>query len=157
MRHLLFLAAVVLSPLCAGEVLAAKAKGCFTTPEIKAEQEIRHGIYLREAANRCNARYLPGAKDRWQKLEAANGTKFRAANDKRSKAWEREFPDDWKYKITYADGRLVTYDRNIPLTAGFCENIDELLAAVEKGGYGAFSKQSKLLRNEVTEDYRLCQ
>ena len=156
MRYTFVLAALVLS--LPGAVLAAgKPKACFTLPEIKAEQEIRHGIYLREAANRCNARFLPGAKDRWQKVEAANGTKFKAANDKRSKAWEREFPDDWKYKITYADGRLVTYDRNIPLTAGFCENIDELLAAVEKGGYGAFSKQSKLLRNEVTEDYKACQ
>ncbi|MBI3447159.1 MAG: hypothetical protein HY055_17775 [Magnetospirillum sp.] len=156
MRRSLFVSAFLLSLLGAATA-GAKPKGCFTLPELKAEQEIRHGIYLREAANRCDARFLPGAKARWQKIEAANGVKFKAANAKRIKAWEREFPDDWKYKLTFADGRLVTYDRNIPLTSGFCDNIDDLLTTAEKGGYGALTKQIKPIRNEVVEDYKACQ
>ncbi|ARJ67515.1 hypothetical protein WV31_18555 [Magnetospirillum sp. ME-1] len=146
--------ALVLSPAAA---LAAQPKKCFSLPEIKAEQEVRQGIFLREAANRCNERLLPGARDRWQKIEGANGAKFRSAVDKRQKAWQREFPDDWKYQINYADGRLVTYARNISLTEGFCDNIDDLLQTIEKRGFAAFSKLSKVVRNQVTDDYKVCQ
>lgn len=147
--------AIALSPAFAWA--AGKPKNCFSTTEIKAEQEVRQGIFLREAANRCNERLLPGARDRWQKIEGANGAKFRSSVDKRLKAWEREFPDDWKYKINYADGRLVTFARNIPLTEGFCENIDELLQTIEKRGFAAFTKLSKTVRNQVTDDYKVCQ
>lgn len=136
---------------------AAAPKKCFSVPEIKAEQEVRQGIFLREAANRCNERLLPGARDRWQKIEGDNGAKFRSAVDRRQKAWSREFPDDWKYQINYADGRLVTYARNVPLTEGFCENIDELLQTIEKRGFAAFSKLSKVVRNQVTDNYKVCQ
>lgn len=146
--------ALVLSPAVA---LAAKPKKCFSTAEIKAEQEVRQGIFLREAANRCNERLLPGARDRWQKIEGANGAKFRSAVDRRQKAWQREFPDEWKYQINYADGRLVTYARNIPLTEGFCDNIDDLLQTIEKRGFAAFTKLSKVVRNQVTDDYKVCQ
>ena len=138
-------------------IQAAAPKKCFSLPEIKAEQEVRQGIFLREASNRCNERLLPGARDRWQKVETANGTKFRSSVDKRQKAWAREFPDDWKYQINYADGRLVTYARNISLTEGFCDNIDEILKAIEKKGFAAFSKLSKVVRNQVTDDYKVCQ
>ncbi|TAN74091.1 MAG: hypothetical protein EPN20_02860 [Magnetospirillum sp.] len=135
---------------------AAKPKHCFSLPEITAEREIRHGIYLREAAQRCNGQYITGSYDMWQKFEAANGVKFKAANEKRRKAWAREFPDDWQYKINHADGRLVTYARNIPRTQGFCDNIDDLLHEVDKRGYGGFSGQAKRLQNEVTADYKVC-
>ncbi len=154
MRLVLFAALAV---LISSPAAAAKPKKCFSLPEIRAEQEIRHGIYLREAAKRCDGRYLRGSNDMWQKFEAANATKFKAAMDKRKRAWEREFPDDWQYKINYADGRLVTYDRNVPLTTGFCENIDELLKEVDKRGYGGFSGQAKLIHNEVIDDYKVCQ
>lgn len=135
----------------------AAPKNCFATGEIKAEQEVRQGIFLREAANRCSERLLPGARDRWQKIEATNGQRFRNAVDKRRRAWGREFPDDWQYKLNYADGRLVTYARNIPLTEGFCDNIDELLQSIERRGYGAFSSLAKVVRNQVTDDYKVCQ
>lgn len=153
MRRTALVVAFFLIPAAA---LAAAPKKCFSAAEIKAEQEVRQGIFLREAANRCNERLLPGARGRWQKIEGDNGAKFRSAVDRRQKAWNREFPDDWKYQINYADGRLVTYARNIPLTEGFCENIDELLQTIEKRGFGAFTKLSKLVRNQVTDDYKVC-
>lgn len=154
----MFRAAIVLALLLSpAAALAAKPKKCFSTAEIKAEQEVRQGIFLREAANRCNERLLPGARDRWQKIEAANGAKFRSSVDRRQKAWQREFPDDWKYQINYADGRLVTYARHVSLTEGFCDNIDELLQTIEKKGFAAFTKLSKVVRNQVTDNYKVCQ
>ncbi len=150
---ILLLAFAVLSPSPA----AAKPKHCFSAPEISAEREVRHGIYLREASQRCDGQYLKGSNAIWQKFEAANGTKFKSAVDRRKKAWSREFPDDWQYKINHADGRLVTYARNLPRTQGFCANIDDLLKEVDKRGYGGFSAQAKLLQNEVIDDYKVCQ
>jgi len=147
---------VLILAVCVVPAQAAKPKRCFSLAELRAEQEIRHGIYLREAAKRCDGRFLTGSNALWQKLETANATKFRAAMDKRTKAWQREFPEDWKDKINHADGRLVTYDRNVPLTQGFCDNIDELLQEMDKRGYGGFSAQAKLLRNEVIDDYKVC-
>ena len=135
---------------------AAKPKHCFSRPEITAEREIRHGIYLREAAQRCDGQYLKGSNEMWQKFEAANGAKFKLAMDRRKRAWSREFPDDWQYKVTHADGRLVTFARNVPRTQGFCDNIDELLKEVDKRGYGGFSAQAKLIQNEVVADYKVC-
>lgn len=135
----------------------AKPKGCFSQPEIVAEQEIRHGIFLREAAKLCDGRFLKGSDALWRKFATANDLKFKTANDKRKRAWQREFPDDWQYKITHADGALVTFNRNIPLTQGFCDNVDDLLQTVSKRGYAGLSGQAKLLRNEVVQDYRICQ
>ncbi|CAA7626855.1 conserved exported hypothetical protein [Candidatus Terasakiella magnetica] len=157
MRSLILAVLPILMLLGATSAQAAKPKKCLSLPEITAEREIRHGIFMRESSNRCDGRFLRGSAQMWQKFEQANGTKLRAANGKRLKAWEREFPTDWRYKINYADGRLVTYDRNIPLTAGFCENVEELLQEVDKRGYAAFSAQAKLLQNEVVEDYKVCQ
>jgi hypothetical protein len=148
---------VVLVLLSAAFPAQAKPKRCLSPAEVVAEQEIRHGIYLREATGRCDSRLLPGAKARWQKFETANGQRFRNANQKRVRAWQREYPDDWQAQMNYADGRLVSYDRNIPLTAGFCENIDELMTTVEKRGYNGFSKQAKVVRNQVVADYKVCQ
>ncbi|RAU22114.1 hypothetical protein CU669_10585 [Paramagnetospirillum kuznetsovii] len=148
---LLAVSAPVLSTLA-----LAKPKACFSAPEITAEREIRHGIYMREAAKRCDGEYVKGTNAMWQKFEAANGTKFKSANDKRKKAWEREFPDDWVPKMNHADGRLVTFARNVPRTQGYCENIDEQLKELDKKGYGGFSAQAKVVHNEVIEDYKVC-
>ena len=141
-----------------GDALAApKPKRCLSPAEVNAEQEIRHGIYLREAAGRCDSLLLRGAKARWQKFEDANGQRFRNANQKRIRAWQREFPEDWQDQMNFADGRLISYDRHTPLTEGFCENIDNLLKTVEKSGYNGFAKQAKVVRNQVVEDYKVCQ
>lgn len=156
MRRPFSIIVLVAALLPAGPV-AAKPKYCFSASEIAIEREVRHGIYLREAARRCDGQYIKGSYDMWQKFEAANGAKFKSAMDKRKKAWSREFPDDWQYKINHADGRLVTYARNIPRTVGFCDNIDELLQEVDKRGYGGFSAQAKVVHNEVVADYKVCQ
>jgi hypothetical protein len=153
MRPFLLILILVASP---GLAVAAP-KGCFTTAEITSEREVRHGIYMREATKRCDIRFLKGATERWQKFETANGAKFRASVDRRKKAWQREFPDDWQYKVTHADGSLVTYARNIPYTEGFCDNIDELMTRIDKGGFAGFSKQAKWIQNQVVADYKVCQ
>jgi hypothetical protein len=138
-------------------VVEAKPKNCFTAPELAAEQEIRHGIYMRDSAKRCDGEFVRGVSALWQKFEAASATKLKAAMTKRQKAWEREFPDDWQAKMTHADGRLVTFSRHVPRTFGFCDNIEELLQEIDKRGYAAFAKQAKRVRNEVIGDYKVCQ
>lgn len=155
MRSAAILVSLVL--LMPAAAWAAKPKRCLSPAEVVAEQEIRHGIYLREASGRCDSRLLRGAKARWQKFETANGQRFRNANQKRINAWKREFPDDWQDQMNFADGRLISYDRHIPLTEGFCENIDNLLKTIESRGYGGFSKQAKVVRNQVVDDYKVCQ
>lgn len=158
MRRSITVVVLSLALLSSHAAMAAKPKHCFSPPEITAEREIRHGIYLREAARRCDEQqYTKGLNDKWQKFEGANGTRFKAAMDKRKRAWSREFPDDWQYKINHADGRLVTYARNIPRTQGFCDNIDDLMTEVDKRGYGGFSAQAKRIQNEVVADYKECQ
>lgn len=152
-RSILILALV----LVADPALAAKAKRCFSPPEITAEREIRHGIYMREAAKRCDGDYVKGANAIWQKFETTNGAKLRATNSKRVKAWQREFPDDWQFKMNHADGRLVTYARHVPRTMGYCENIDEQLQELDKKGYAGFTAQAKVVHNEVIDDYKVCQ
>ncbi len=155
-RPILVLAiAAVLLPWTSA--MAAKAKNCLSAPEVNAEREIRHGIYMREAARRCDGNYVIGTFNMWQKFEAASGAKFKASNDKRKKAWQREYPEDWQVKMNHADGRLVTYARNVPRTIGYCENIDDLLNDLDKKGYAAFTKQAKVVHNEVIEDYKVCQ
>ena len=156
MRRPLIIAVLVLAASVAAPA-AAKPKNCFSDAEIGAEREVRHGIYLREAARRCDEDYLKGSAAAWQKFETANGTRFRAANAKRVKAWKREFPDDWQTKMTHADGRLVTFARHLPRTGAFCDNIDGQLKEIGKRGYGAFATQSKRVHNEVIGDYKVCQ
>jgi hypothetical protein len=152
-RSLIILGLALLVPVSAQ---AAKAKRCLSPPEISAEREIRHGIYMREAAKRCDNDWVKGTSALWQKFEAANGTKFKAANGKRIKAWQREYPDDWQLKMNHADGRLVTYARHVPRTMGYCENIEEQLQELDKKGYAGFTKQAKVVHNEVIEDYKVC-
>jgi hypothetical protein len=152
-RPILIFCLALLMPVSAQ---AAKAKRCLSPPEIKAEQEVRHGIYMREAARRCDNDYVKGAYAMWQKFETANGAKFKAANDKRIKAWQREYPDDWQPKMNHADGRLVTFARHVPRTMGYCENIEEKLQDLDKKGYAGFTKQAKIVYNEVIDDYKVC-
>ncbi|CCG40719.1 hypothetical protein [Magnetospirillum molischianum] len=149
---------LLMLPVLSSSLLAApKPKQCFTGPELTSEREVRHGIYLREAARRCQGRFLPDSVKTWDTFEEANGAKFRAAVARRKKAWQREFPKDWQAKQNHADGSIVTYARNIPLTDGFCENIGELLTTISKRGYGGFSAQTKIIKNEVVQSYKACQ
>lgn len=157
MIRLVVVALVLLAALSASALAAPKPKKCFTLPELAAEREVRHGIYLREASRRCQGRFLPDSVKTWDAFEAANGAKFRAAVARRLKAWQREFPADWQAKQNHADGSIVTYARNLPLTEGFCENIGALLTTISKRGYGGFSAQTNIIKNEVVQAYKACQ
>lgn len=150
------LVALLLIPGFAGPAWA-KPKSCFSATELTAEREVRHGIFLREAARRCQGRFLPNSRKMWETFEEANATRFRGAVAKRMQGWRREFPDDWQVKQIRSDGQIVTYARNQAVTPGFCSNVDDLLQANAKRGYGGFSAQAKTIRNEVVEDYKQCQ
>ena len=116
----------------------AKPRRCFTSGELTAEREVRHGIFLREATKRCDARLLPGATKRWQTFEEANGARFRAAVSRRQKAWQREFPDDWLVKQTRADGQIVTYARHQPVWPAGCADVVGVMCVVGRRGSGGW-------------------
>lgn len=152
MRTLLLLVALLL-PFSEA---VAKPKKCLTTAEIQAEQEIRHGIFLREAASRCDTAYVKGTRQAWDTFYTQAAPRFGKAKDKRIKAWQREFPDTWQRDLTIADGRIVTYHRHFPLSRAYCEGVDDLVQLVVKKGYAGFSKQAKTIQNEVIADYKVC-
>jgi hypothetical protein len=135
---------------------AAKPRGCLTQPEIQAEKEVRHGLFLREAARRCDGQYLKGSAQTWQTFETANGAKFRQQNGRRISAYKREFPDSWQAKMNQADGRLVTYNRNFPVTQAYCDDVEDLLKDITATAYGGFTKQAKVIHDQVIDDYKLC-
>ncbi|MFD2234642.1 hypothetical protein [Phaeospirillum tilakii] len=136
---------------------AGKGKQCFTDAELTAEREVRHGIYLRETSRLCQAGgFLKDSFPTWEKFEEVNGARFRAAVGRRAKAWKREFPQDWQSKQTRADGAIVTYARNLSMVGAVCAQVDKELKEISKGGYGKFSARAKLLKNEVSDDYKPC-
>jgi hypothetical protein len=137
-------------------VAAAKPKHCLTVAELRAEQEVRHGIFLREASRDCEGEYVKGIRQKWQDFETKFGPKFRQQNDKRVRAFQREFPNDWRRLMTSADGRLVTYHRNTPLTRAYCDNVEELVQDITAGAYGVFADQAKTIQDEVIGEYKAC-
>lgn len=145
-------AALILSPAIAW---AAKPKKCLTKVEIRAEQEVRHGVFLRESARRCD-KMIPGLRAIWDKFAEDAAPHFRRAMDKRTKAYQREYPESWQLTLTHSDDRLVTRHRHLPLTRAFCENVQGLLKEVEQKGYGRFGQQAATIQNEVRADYRVC-
>jgi hypothetical protein len=155
MRKLFLLLAVLVLP-SSELAAAAKPKGCLTTAEIQAEQEIRHGVFLREAASRCDVEYTKGTRQSWDTFYTQAAPRFAKAKDKRIKAWQREFPDNWQRALTTADGRVVTYHRNYPLSGAYCQSVEDLVQAVTKKGYAGFSKQANTIQNEVIGDYKVC-
>ena len=151
-----YLIATLAGLLLSGEaVAAAKPKRCLSPPEIQAEQEVRHGIFLREAAKRCDE-YTKGSRTAWDSFNAQAAPRFAKAVDKRLKAWQREFPEDWQRAMITADGRLVSYHRYFPLSRAYCESVNDLVQEVAKKGYTAFTKQAKTVQNEVIGDYKVC-
>lgn len=132
----------------------SKARYCLTEVEIKAEQEIRHGIFLRESSAKCDS-WIPGIRDGWDNFAAANSQRFDAANQKRIKAFLREFAADWQNEMNRSDGRIVTYHRHFPLTQGYCDNVAKLVKELAKG-YRAFTEQAGTVQNEVIADFKVC-
>lgn len=153
-RRLILAAALSLS--AAGPAVA-KVKRCFSAVEIRAEQEVRHGVFLRESANRCEGPWVVGMKPVWDDFALRFAAKLAKATDRRSKAYQREFPDRWPNVLTHADGRIVTYYRHFPLTRAYCENVNALVTEVGRRGWGGFSEQAKTIQNEVIGEVKACQ
>lgn len=132
----------------------AKIKGCFSRAEQAAEQQVRHGIFLREAAARCDAQpYSAGTLSMWTGVNRQFGERFARQTDVRRKAFDREFPHD---DIGTWDGRLVMHFRYYPLSQGYCQDVRNQLRDVQAKGWGAFVKQSVKSRGEVLLDYKVC-
>ncbi len=133
----------------------AKPKNCFSRVELSSDLIIRHGVFLREAADRCNG-YQPGSKDIWKHFDQTFGTKLKSERTKRENAFKREFPDTWVRVVTTFDARMVTFDRNLPYTDAFCEDVRDMLDDNAKKGWGSFVKQSKVVRDESILDFKPC-
>lgn len=153
--RLLPIAAMVLVLWSGAAFAQVKFKRCLSLAELQGEQMVRHGIFLRESARRCNE-ITPGSGKLWLDFDKNFGARLKQQTDKRAKLFTREFKADALKVRTYFDGRLVTYHRNIPLTSAYCEHIDDMLTDLSTGGWGAFSSQSKVLANEVLLDYKAC-
>lgn len=151
----LLAAAMLLAPALA-QAQQGKPRRCLMPPEVRAEQDVRHGIFLREATSRCDDKGLTtGLRAKWDAFEKQNAPRFQRAMDKRNKAFQREYGKEWQRIITYADGRLVTYHRHFPVTPGHCENISRLMKSLALG-WQVFGEQAATVQNEVIEDYKVC-
>lgn len=156
MRRARFALCLVLMGLSAIAEAQTTFKRCLTPAEIQVEQMVRHGVFLREAGNRCEE-WVKGTAKKWRDFDQRFGTKLKKQTDTRAKLFQREFKEDALKVRTYFDGRLVTYFRNVPLTQAYCTNADDMLDEVTKGGWNAFGKQAKVVQNEVLLDYKQCQ
>lgn len=130
-------------------------KRCLSTGEVQVEQLVRHGVFLRESANRCDD-MLPGSAKKWKAFDERYGPRLKQQTDKRAKLFQREFKQDALKVRTYFDGRLVTYHRNRPLTTAYCTQTNKLLDDIGKRGWGGFAEQAKVVQNEVLLDYKSC-
>ena len=134
----------------------AKPRGCLTPAEHASDLIIRHGIFLREGADRCSASQ-PGIKDVWKQFDQSFGQRLFAERGKRERAFKREFPDTWLRVVTTFDAKIVTYDRNMPFTDAFCEEMQSMLDDNKKKGWGSFVKQSKIVRDESRMELKVCE
>lgn len=132
-----------------------KFKRCLSDTEVQTEQLVRHGVFLRESANRCDE-MLPGTAKKWKAFDERFGPRLKQQTDRRAKLFLREFKADALKVRTYFDGRLVTYHRNVPLTVAYCTQSNKLLDEVNKRGWNSFAEQAKVIQNEVLADYKAC-
>lgn len=133
----------------------AKPPRCLTEADVRTEQFVRHGVFLREAGNRCEE-WVPGTRRKWLDFDGRFGTRLRQQTDRRIKMFQKAFREDAVKVMTYFDGRLVTYYRHYPLSEGYCRDVDALLTEVTKRGWGAFTAQAETVQNEVVLDYKVC-
>ena len=148
-------ALILLMVLFGAAPAGAKPKGCLTKAEVASDLIIRHGVFLREASDRCSA-YEPGALPQWKQFEQSFGPRFKAERTRRENAFKREFPKTWLQVVTTFDAKMVTFDRNIPITDAFCADIQSLLDDNKKGGWGSVVKQSKVIRDESRMELKPC-
>jgi hypothetical protein len=133
-----------------------KFKRCLTQQEVKVEQLVRHGIFLREGGNRCDEDYNPGTAKMWKDFDSQFGTRLAQQTGRRKKLFEREFKANPIEVMTYFDGRLVTYYRYYPLSVAYCGHVDKLLKEVSRGGWNVFAKQSAIVQADVIIDLKIC-
>lgn len=133
----------------------ANFKRCLNDKELETERLVRHGVFLREGAWRCNGA-VPGSFDIWRDIDENLGPQMRRVTDARKLLFDREFGESSFQVTNYLDGRLVVYYRNFPLTGVYCNTINRLLKDVQARGWGAYAKQAETLRDNVKLDYRAC-
>ena len=157
MRRLFLLAGLVLAAACAApqSAVAAKPKGCLVPAEMQTEQLVRHGVFLREAANHCND-HKPQAGQMWKAFDTTYGKRLAAQTARRVTIFQREFPKTWRQMMTYFDGRMVTAYRNAPVEDLFCGDVQTLLTKIQRGGWPTFAQQAKVIQDNVRLDFHEC-
>jgi len=144
-------------PTAGGFAAKFQFKTCFTQSEHTAEQIIRSGLRLREGAIGCDGPPWDfHTRKAWEQVDQQYGPRFKQETDIRRKAFQREFAKDAENNEQMWDGRTVLYFRNYPLSAPYCAEIKDSLDALLKGGWSNFAKKSKLSKDEVEADYRVC-
>jgi hypothetical protein len=135
----------------------AKPKGCFTATEESAEQMVRQGLRLREGARGCDSEpWDAGTLPLWQQIDQQYGPQFAHQTEIRKNAFVREFSNDAENKLSEWDGRIVIYFRNYPLSDLYCGQIKSMMAAIQKGGWPAFTKQAGRSGDVVKMNYNPC-
>ena len=158
LRAGLFLAGVALmaAPGTTGAA-GPKPRSCFSPAEEVAELDVRQGIRLREGAAGCTARpFQMPLQPIWDEIDKNYGPLFANQTRIRHAAFVREFADNADNKEGEWNGRIVTYFRNYPLTDQYCTSIQKQLQAVQKGGWGAFTKQAAKSGDVVRMIYKSC-
>jgi hypothetical protein len=124
-------------------------------PELQAELVVRHGVFLRDASDRCDS-LSHGTKDLWVQFNKTYGPLLARETARRDRTFRRLFRKDAPNAILYFDGRMVTSSRNVPVTPPFCENIKKILTQNMRGGWGSFLRQAKLDKDPIRRDYKVC-
>lgn len=155
MRRLLILSSILAAT--AADPAWAKPQRCFKAKEATAEENVRHGVRLREGAARCDSMGLTaGSNEAWQAINEAVAPQFKAQMDIRTAAFGREFESNAEQQLTHWNGRIVMHFRHRPLTAPYCQNLAANLKELRDKGWPAFIKQAKLEAGEIKMDYKIC-
>jgi hypothetical protein len=135
----------------------AKPKGCFTKREEIAEQVVRHGVRLREGAQRCQELgFSTETGARWRAMDDLLGEQFSTQVGVRAKAFGREFGEAAEGELRLWDGRIVSYFRHRPLSEIYCRALDEMMDEASARGFNGFKAQALRERGEVRIQYRIC-
>jgi len=134
---------------------AADPPHCLKPAEVTTEQAVRHGIFLRETSTLCDA-MVPGSAQLWRDFNQSAGDRLKKQTDAHNKWIQRQYGDDWKQAADFYDGRLVSSLRHYQINQPFCEDVKKLLDANKAKGWASFTRQAKVLQDEVTLDFKLC-
>jgi hypothetical protein len=147
--------AVLAAGLAGPPASAQVVKQCLTPAELYTEQIVHYGVFLREAAWACND-MIPGTWTLWSKFDKSYGRRLAQQTRLRTRFFQRAFPKDWRAALAIFDGRLVTYFRHEPINRSYCTDVSKNLHAIDRTGWGAFTRQSRLVEDQVRLDYTTC-